>query len=88
MINEGEFWRLDPIAKAESVSHDIDRLASRARAAGLSVTAFILALAAQEARKDCVSMVQTHRPSARRNTDADHTRANTHMGIKSSGFRS
>jgi hypothetical protein len=49
MINEGEFWRLDPIAKAESVSHDIDRLASRARAAGLSVTAFILALAAQEA---------------------------------------
>jgi hypothetical protein len=51
MISEREFWRLDPIAKAESVARDIDRLVSRARAAGLSATAYILEVAAQEARK-------------------------------------
>jgi hypothetical protein len=49
---EEEFWRLDPGAKAESVARDIDVLIARARAAGLSVTAYILQLAAQEARKE------------------------------------
>jgi hypothetical protein len=52
MISEQEFWQLDLIAKAETVAHDIDRLITRARAAGLSVTAYILELAAQEARKE------------------------------------
>jgi hypothetical protein len=51
MIRDEEFWRLDPSAKAESLTHDIDLLAARARAAGLSATAYILELAAQEARK-------------------------------------
>jgi hypothetical protein len=50
MMSEGEFWRLNPTAKAESVAQDIDRLIRRARAAGLSATAYILELAAQEAR--------------------------------------
>ena len=51
MINDEEFWRLDPSAKAESVTNDIDQLVTRARASGLSATAYILELAAQEARK-------------------------------------
>jgi hypothetical protein len=51
MPDDQEFWRLDPVAKAEGLAHDIDRLARRARAAGLSTTAYILELAAQEARK-------------------------------------
>jgi hypothetical protein len=50
MMSEGEFWRLNPTAKAESVAQDIDRLIRRARAARLSATAYILELAAQEAR--------------------------------------
>jgi hypothetical protein len=44
MMSEGEFWRLNPTAKAESVAQDIDRLIRRARAAGLSATAYILEL--------------------------------------------
>jgi hypothetical protein len=52
MISEQEFWQLYLIAKAETVAHDIDRLITRARASGLSVTAYILELAAQEARKE------------------------------------
>jgi hypothetical protein len=51
MISEEEFWRLDPAAKAESVTYDIERLIARAKAAGLSATVYILELAAQEARK-------------------------------------
>jgi hypothetical protein len=51
MMTEEEFWRLDPTAKVESVTHDIERLIPRARAAGLSATVYILELAAQEARK-------------------------------------
>jgi hypothetical protein len=51
ILNEVEFWHLDPTAKAESVAHEIDLLIRRARAAGLSTTAYILEVAAQEARK-------------------------------------
>jgi hypothetical protein len=42
-------------AKAEGLAHDIDRLARRARAAGLSVTAYLLDLVAQEVRKVAIS---------------------------------
>jgi hypothetical protein len=55
MPDDQEFWRLDPVAKAEGLAHDIDGLARRARAAGLSVTAYLLDLAAQEARKIAIS---------------------------------
>jgi hypothetical protein len=51
MISEEQFWRLDPIAKAQAVVADIDRMVRRARAADLGVTAYILELAAIEARK-------------------------------------
>jgi hypothetical protein len=51
MISDEEFWRLDPTVKAETVTNDIERLIPRARAAGLSISAYILELAAQEARK-------------------------------------
>jgi hypothetical protein len=37
--------------KAEGIAQDIERLSRRARAAGLSVTAYILGLAVEEARK-------------------------------------
>jgi hypothetical protein len=52
MASEVEFWRQDPSAKAENITQDIGRLSRRARAAGLSVTAYILELAAEEARKE------------------------------------
>jgi hypothetical protein len=47
-----EFWRQDPATKAEGIAQDIERLSRRARAAGLSVTAYILGLAVEEARKE------------------------------------
>jgi hypothetical protein len=51
MATEVEFWRQDPAAKVESIARDAAELARRSRAAGLSVTAYILDLAAEEARK-------------------------------------
>jgi hypothetical protein len=52
VTSELEFWRQDPSAKAESVAREVEMLAHRARAAGLSVTAYMLDLAAVEARKE------------------------------------
>jgi hypothetical protein len=52
MVNELEFWRQDPLAKVESIVRDLEHLARRSRAAGLLVTADILELAVEEARKD------------------------------------
>jgi hypothetical protein len=52
MANELEFWRQTPATKAEGIAQDVERLSRRARAAGLSVTAYILGLAAEEARKE------------------------------------
>jgi hypothetical protein len=52
MASEVEFWRRDPAAKAEDIAQDVERLSRRARAAGLSVTAYILELAVKEARKE------------------------------------
>jgi hypothetical protein len=52
MRDEIDFWRLDKAAKVESVVRDINPLIHRARAAGLSVTAYLLEQAAEEARKD------------------------------------
>jgi hypothetical protein len=50
VANELEFWRQDPATKAEGIAQDIEQLSRRARAAGLSVTAYILGLAVEEAR--------------------------------------
>jgi hypothetical protein len=52
MASEVEFWRQDPITKVEGIVRDVERLSRRARAAGLSVTAYILGLAVEEARKE------------------------------------
>jgi len=52
VANELEFWRQDPATKAESIAREVERLSRRARAAGLSVTAYILELAVEEARKE------------------------------------
>ncbi len=52
MASEAEFWRQDPATKAESIAREVERLSRRARAAGLSVTAYILRLAVEEARKE------------------------------------
>ena len=52
MASEVEFWRQDPATKAESIAREVERLSRRARAAGLSVTAYILELAVEEARKE------------------------------------
>jgi hypothetical protein len=38
--------------KAEGIAREVERLSRRARAAGLSVTAYILELAVGEARKE------------------------------------
>ena len=51
MTSELEFWRQDPATKAESIAQEVERLSRRARAAGLAVTAYILDLAVEEARK-------------------------------------
>ena len=55
MRDEIDFWRLDKAAKVESVARDINPLIPRARAAGLSVAAYLLELTAQEARKELSS---------------------------------
>ena len=52
MANEVEFWKQDPVTKVESIVRDVERLARQSRAAGLAVTAYILELAVEEARKD------------------------------------
>jgi len=52
VASELEFWRQDPATKAEGIAQEIERLSRRARAAGLSVTAYILGLAVEEARKE------------------------------------
>ena len=52
MTSEVEFWRQDPATKAEGIARDIEGLQRRARAADLSVTAYILGLAVEEARKE------------------------------------
>jgi hypothetical protein len=52
MVTEVEFWRQSPAMKAEGIAQEIERLARQAHAAGLSVTAYILALAVHEARKE------------------------------------
>ena len=52
MASDVEFWRQDPATKAEGIAQDIERLSRRAHAAGLSVTAYILGLAVEEARKE------------------------------------
>jgi hypothetical protein len=52
MTSDVEFWRQDPATKAEGIAQDVERLSRRARAAGLSVTAYILGLAVEEARKE------------------------------------
>ena len=52
MTREAEFWRQDAVTKAESIVRDVEQLARRARAARLSVTAYILEMAAKEARKE------------------------------------
>ena len=38
--------------KAEGIAREVERLSHQARAAGLSVTAYILGLAVEEARKE------------------------------------
>jgi hypothetical protein len=54
MASEVEFWRQDPATKAEGegIAREVERLSRQARAAGLSVTAYILGLAVEEARKE------------------------------------
>jgi hypothetical protein len=52
MTSDVEFWRQEPAAKAEDIAQEIERLARRALAADLSVTAYILQLAVEEARKE------------------------------------
>ena len=59
MRDEIDFWRLDKAAKVESVVRDINPLIRRARAAGLSVTAYLLEQAAEEARKELSSSLPT-----------------------------
>ena len=52
MASEVEFWRQDPTTKAENIAREVERLSRRARSAGLSVTAYIVGLAVEEARKE------------------------------------
>jgi hypothetical protein len=52
MASEVEFWRQNPATRAEGIAREVERLSRRARAAGLSVTAYILELAVEEARKE------------------------------------
>jgi hypothetical protein len=60
MVTDEEFWRLDPIAKAQTVIQEINRVATRARAAGLPATSYILRLSAQEAEKELASTTAGH----------------------------
>jgi hypothetical protein len=52
MASEIEFWRQDPATKAEGIAREVERLQRQGQAAGLSVTAYILELAVEEARKE------------------------------------
>jgi hypothetical protein len=52
MAGEVEFWRQNPVTKAETIVREVEQLARRARAADLLVTAYILELALEEARRD------------------------------------
>ena len=52
MASEVEFWRQDAATKAEGIAREVERLSRQARAAGLLVTAYILGLAVEEARKE------------------------------------
>jgi hypothetical protein len=52
MPDEVEFWRQDPVTKAETIVREVEQLARRARAADLLVTAYILEMALEEARRD------------------------------------
>ena len=52
MTTDVDGWRKDPAAKAEDIAQEIERLAHRAGATGLSVTSYILQLAVAEARKE------------------------------------
>jgi hypothetical protein len=52
MTSDVEFWRQHPAAKTENIVQEIERLARRAGATGLSVTEYILQLAVEEARKE------------------------------------
>jgi hypothetical protein len=52
MTTDVEFWRQDPAAKAKDIAHEIEQLARQASATGLLVTAYILQLALEEARKE------------------------------------
>ena len=51
-MSEADDWRQEPSKKASDVARDAELLAQRARAAGLETVAYILELAANEARKD------------------------------------
>ena len=55
MTSEVEFWRQDHATKAEGIAREVERLSRRARSAGLSVTAYILGLAVEEARKEAMT---------------------------------
>jgi hypothetical protein len=52
MASEVEFWRQDAARKAEGIAREVERLSRQARAVGLPVTAYILGLAVEEARKE------------------------------------
>jgi hypothetical protein len=52
MTSEIEFWRQDSATRAEGVAREVERLSRQARAAGLTVTGYILELAVAEARKE------------------------------------
>jgi hypothetical protein len=52
MASDVEFWRQDRATKAKGIAQDVEQLSRRARAAGLAVTAYVLEVAASEARKE------------------------------------
>jgi hypothetical protein len=55
MASDPEFWRQDRAAKAETIAEELERLSHRAHAAGLAVTAHIIKLAVEEARKEAAN---------------------------------
>jgi hypothetical protein len=61
--NELDFWREEPSKKAKAIANEIELLARRERATGLQVSAYVLELAANEARKDA-QMVRDDRGGA------------------------
>jgi hypothetical protein len=58
-MSEADSWRQEPSKKASDIARDAELLARRARSAGLETTAYILELAANEARKDAERMETT-----------------------------